>query len=80
MKEHLAHVLPDIAKKENVFPVSGKWAVNARIFQSCPTDKKAEKTVTRAREDIAAATKRDDDQVDTKEVEKRSNITALEDR
>ena len=80
MKEHLAHVLPAIARKENVFPVSGKWAVNARIFQSCPIDKKAEKTVTRACEDIATATEREDDQVDIKEVEKRSNVTVLEDR
>lgn len=39
VKEHLAQVLSGIVNKENVFPVSGKWAVNIRTLRNYPMTK-----------------------------------------
>ena len=78
VKEHLAHVLSGIVNKENVFPVSGKWAVNVRTLQNYPFDKVAQAVTQYAQVGIGITAKLENDRISMEEVEKRSNITGLE--
>ena len=80
VKERLADVLPTIVNKENVFPVSGKWAVNVRTLRNYPCDKIAQAVTQYAQVGIGITAKLENDKVSMEEVEKRSNIAGLEAR
>ena len=81
--DNLKAIVGNVAEKENTFFLSGKWALNSRIYKKNPLNKDSGRVVTRAWEDYTTKFSYEEQDVENdktcvEKVEKISEIVCLE--
>ena len=66
--DNLKAIIGNVAEKENTFFLSGKWALNSRIYKKKPMDKDSGRVVTRAWEDYTTKVKYEEQDVENDEM------------